>query len=242
MLKDKGRAIIKSPQGLNARPFEFRYAASFRPTAVQQPVATLGQRTLRVEAIDLKVNSLTGYLGLDSKILDIREALRSRFNIPPDDLGVALKLSTALAAYMGRVLQDNEISEVLSERRFQDLVRAELRRRPEIGAALSEHPQTAGGITDFALMGVPLELKVEAQRRLTFEDCSRYIGQTTSYAHGNGKRVGILCVLDSSPKTQPAAPAEGCIGIQCDEISGMNTPIVTILIQANLAKPSSLSR
>ena len=74
---------------------------------------------------------------------------------------------------MGRVLQDNEITEVLSEKQFQALVRAELRRRPEIGSALSEHPRAAGGITDLALQSVPLELKVEGEKRLTLEDCNQ---------------------------------------------------------------------
>lgn len=241
-LRDRGRAIITAPQGLNARPFEFRYSASFKPTTVEQPVATLGQRTLRIESIDLKVNGLTGYPGLDPKIIEIRDALRSRFNIPPDDLGAAVKLAVALAAYMGRVLQDNEIAELLTEKQFQARVRVELRRRPEIGSALSEHPRAAGGITDFTLLGVPLELKVEAEKRLALEDCQRFVGQTTSYAHGNVKRVGVLCVLDCSPKTQTAAPAEACIGILQDETSGANTPIIAVLVQANLAKPSSLSR
>ena len=138
--------------------------------------------------------------------------------------------------------QDNEIAEVLSEKQFQALVRAELRRRPDIGSALSEHPRAAGGITDLSLQNVPLELKVEGAKRLTLEDCKAFVGQTTGYVHGNGKRVGVLCVLDCSPKAQVAAANEACIGILQDETSGASTPIITILIQANLAKPSSLSR
>jgi len=242
ILTTRGRAVILAPQALNARPFEFRYAASFKPTVVEQPVATLGQRTLRIESIDLKTNSLTGYAGLDPKIIEIRDALRSRFNIPPDDLRAALKLTTALAAYMGRVQQDNEITEVLAEKQFQPLVRAELRRRPEIGASLAEHARGAGGITDLSLFGIPLELKAERDRRLTLADCAQYVGQTTSYAHANGKRVGVLCVLDSSQKTLAPMSAEDCIGILHDGTVGENTAIITILVQANLATPSSLSR
>jgi hypothetical protein len=85
-------------------------------------------------------------------------------------------------------------------------------------------------------------LKVEGEKRLVLEDCKAFVGQATSYVHGNGKRVGVLCVLDCSPKVQAAAAAEACIGIQQDEASGASTPIITILLQANLAKPSSLSR
>jgi hypothetical protein len=94
---------------------------------------------------------------------------------------------------------------------------------------------------DLSLYGVTLELKVEGKKRLTFEDCGAFVGQTTSYTHGNGKRVGVLGVLDCSPKTEAAASAEACIGILQDPTAGENTPIVVILVQANLAKPSSLS-
>ncbi len=82
---------------------------------------------------------------------------------------------------------------------------------------------------------------MEGEKRLTLEDCNQFVSQTTSYAHGNGKRIGVLCVLDCSPKTQAAAPAEACLGILQDETSGANTPIITIMIQANFTKPSSLS-
>ena len=242
VLRDRGRAVIRVPQSLNARPFEFRYAASFWPAAAEQPVATLGQRTLRIESIDLKVNSLTGYPGLDGKIVEMRDTLRSRFNVPPDDLSAALKLTVALCAYMGRILQDKEIAEVLSEKQFQELVRAELRRRPEIGSALSEHPRAAGGVTDLALQGVPLELKVEPLHRLALADCSSFVAQATSYAVGNGKRVGVLCVLDCSPKAQAPMPAERCVDILVDHPSGGSTPIISILVQANPALPSALSR
>ena len=85
-------------------------------------------------------------------------------------------------------------------------------------------------------------MKVEGRKRLSLKDCQQFVSQTISYSHGNGKRVGILCVIDCSPKTQAVAPAETCIGILHDETSGANTPIITVLIQANLANPSSLSR
>jgi hypothetical protein len=175
-------------------------------------------RIRRIESVDLKVNSLTGYPGVHPKIIEIRDVLRSRFNVPPADLGSALKLAAALGTYMGRVLQDDEITGVLMEKEFQALMRPELRRRPEIGPALSEHPRAAGGITDLSLHGVPLELKVEPAKRLTLADCNQFVGQTTSYAHGSGKRVGVLCVLDCSPKTHaPAALSRHPSGRGCGD-------------------------
>lgn len=240
VLRDRGRAVIRTPQGLNARPFEFRYSASFLPTAVEQPVSVLGQRDLRIESVDLRSNSLTGHPGLDRKIIEVRDRLRSRYNVPPEELGDALRLTTALANLMSRVLQDNEIPEALAEKAFQRLVRAELRRRPEIGAQLSEHPAAGGGLTDLALNGVPLELKAERVRRLTLADCQPFVAQATSYAVSNGKRVGLLCVLDSSPKVKPAFPAEDGLGLLFNDENEDSVPIIVLLIQANLARPSGL--
>lgn len=41
---------------------------------------------------------------------------------------------------------------------------------------------------------------------MALEDCKTYLGQTTSYVGANGKRLGVLCVLDCSPKMRPAFP------------------------------------
>jgi hypothetical protein len=49
----------------------------------------------------------------------------------------------------------------------------------------------------------------------------------------------LLCVLDGSPKDQAPAPAEDEVGVLH---SAAGLPILTVLIQGSLAKPSALSR
>ena len=57
----RGRAVLKIAQGLKARPFEFKYAAAFKPDQSEQPVGVVGHRTLILEGLDLTRNPFTGY-------------------------------------------------------------------------------------------------------------------------------------------------------------------------------------
>ena len=59
-LKQQGRAAITIPNHFNARPYEFKYAARFEPRGSEQPVETIGQRTLMLEGTDLARQPLTG--------------------------------------------------------------------------------------------------------------------------------------------------------------------------------------
>jgi hypothetical protein len=61
IMRGNGRAMVKFAQGLNARPSEFRYAAHFEPSLSEQPMAVVGQRTLPIEAFDLKRLHWTGF-------------------------------------------------------------------------------------------------------------------------------------------------------------------------------------
>ena len=126
------------------------------------------------------------------------------------------------------------------EAQFQREVRNILRQDPSIGSELEEHPKAAGGITDLSFHGIRIELKVEDRTTLSLEDCERYVGQTTSYVVGTGKRIGILCVLDVSPKADAPVPAGSGIGILGSSAPGVL--IVTVLVQGNLRRPSDFSR
>jgi hypothetical protein len=239
VMRQRGRATIKVAQALRAQPFEFRYAAEFWPSVSEQPVSVVGHRTLRIESIDFRRSPITGYAALDQRLLEIRNNLRRLPAMPGNDLESAMSLAMALAALAARALQDNLFFQPIKEAEFQSEIRDELRRRPEIGAELEEHPHAGGGETDLSLRGVRLELKVEPTRRLALADCQSFVEQAAAYAVGSAKRLGLLCVLDCSPKDQAPFPAEDGIGILHAK-SG--TPIITILIQANLSRPSALSR
>lgn len=241
MLKQRGRAVLNVAQSLNARPFEFKYAAQFHPNAVEQPVAVVGQRTLRIEGIDIDKAPLTGYRGVDRRLLAIRDQLRGQPGVYADDLSAALIVLTTLGSFAARAIQDALLGGTWSEAEFQDEVRNELRRQPQIASELEEHAHAGGGITDLSFRGIRIELKVESSR-VTMQDCERFADQTLSYVVATGKCLGILCVLDCSPKQQAPFPAEEGIGVLLRRTNDQTVCIVAVLIQGNLARPSALSR
>lgn len=241
ILKQRGRAVLNVAQGLHARPFEFKYAAQFQPNAAEQPVAVVGQRTLRIEAIDLSRAPLTGYREVDRRLIEMRDQLRAQPAMNPEDLGATLVVLTALASLAARALQDSIFRGTWAEAKFQTWVRDELRRQPHIASELEEHPHAAGGITDLSFHGIRIELKAEASP-VSMRDCERFADQTISYVVATGKRVGILCVLDSSPKQTPPFPAEEGIDVLLRRPNEQTVCIVTVLMQGNLARPSDLSR
>jgi hypothetical protein len=239
-LIQRGRALLHAKQSLRAQPFEFKYAAEFEPQMAEQPVAVVGHRTLRIESIDLQRAPITGYQGIDRRIVEIRDALRRQPLVTADDVANALTILSAVSNLAGQAAQDNLFPGPLDEPAFQSFLRRELRRRPEIGSKLEEHPRAAGGITDLSFERIRIELKSVNEQRLRLADCQRFVGQSASYVTGSGKRIGLLCVLDGSPKAEPAFPPEDGIGVLKTEDGAV--AIVAVLIQGNLARPSDLSR
>lgn len=237
-----GRAVLRVAQGMQASPFEFKYAASFHPRTAEQPVSVVGQRTLRVEAFDLGRTFITGYPGVDQKLLTVRDGLRREIGISKVDLESVLTILKPLGNLAGRALQDALFRNCTSETTFQSELRNELRRDPVIGSQLEEHPRAGAGITDLSFRGIRIELKYEDGQVLALADCERFAEQTISYVVGTGKRVGILCVLDNTAKTSAAFPAEAGIDVLTVVKASSAIHIVTVLLQGNLARPSDLSR
>lgn len=235
------RAVLAVPQSFFSRPLEFKYCAEFQPLSVEQPVEVVGQRALKLESVDWRRDPQTGYANIDQRILNIRDVLR-RMPVSQEEIAICLKLLVCLGKQAGQALQDNAFPGVWPEKEFQAEIRKLLRNEPTIGSALQEHPRVAGGIGDLSYQGVPIELKAETGAPLTLEDCKKFTQQATSYAVGNGRRIGMLCVLDTSPKSRPPFPAENGIGVLLREDDGNALPVVTILIQGNLTPPSRFSR
>jgi len=207
-LTERGRAMLSIPNHLNARPFEFEYAATFEPGGTEQPVEVVGRRTLLLEGVDLARHPLTGYANLDRKLVEIRDSLRLTPGLPHREAADALTLLTPLANFAGPVVQDNLFKAATTEAEFQERLRLFFRSQPNIGSQLEEHPRSTGGIIDLSYKGIRLELKSEPHKLLTLADCQQFVGQAASYAVGNGKRLGVLCVLDCSAKKQPAFPVQ----------------------------------
>ncbi len=239
-ITQRGRALLKYPQSLQARPYEFRYTAQFKPTEAEH-VAVVGQRTLRIDSVDLSQNRLTGYPHMDAQIVKLRDDVRSRPLVAQDELANALAVLVPMAKLACRCLQDKPVKEPWSESRFQDELLAELRRDPQIASEVEVHPHAAGGIADLSFRGIRIELKAETNKTLGLADCDRYLPQTATYVVASGKRIGILSVLDSSPKTQAPFAAEDGLGLSIVQTEESPVCIFVLLIQGNLALPSALS-
>lgn len=239
--RQRGRMILHAAQNLKARPFEFHYTAEFEPLAAEKPVSIAGQRTLRLDGSGADRPPITGYPAVDTRLLSLRDKLRLNPSIPERDLDDMLTVLVPLANLMGQSAQDNKkFANVISEADFQHHVREWLRQNPSIGVELEEQPHAGGGRADLSYRGIRIELKCEPAKRLLPDDCKRYAAQPASYAVGTNRRLAILCVLDCSPKSEVAFPMEDGLFVYPLDTGTSPVYVVTVLIQGNLAKPSSL--
>ena len=106
-LGQQGRVALNVPNHFNARPFEFKYLARFEPRGSEQPVETVGQRTLLLEGIDLARQPLTGYQHVDRKLVETRNTLRVASHMVQKELTDALALAIPLANLAGQSVSDN---------------------------------------------------------------------------------------------------------------------------------------
>lgn len=239
---ETGRMVLHTPQALEARPYEFLYAAEFSPLESEQPVVVAGQRILRLNGSDPRQSPITGYPGIDQKLITIRDQLRREPRISEPEAADVLQVLAALGNLMGQAVQDARYPVPISEAAFQDDVRQMLRSSRFIGAELEEQAHAAGGRTDLSYRGVRIELKSERDRTLTLDDCKRYAAQTATYTVGTNRLIGVLCVLDATPKSAVPFPVED--GIEIVPVDTPTSPVyvATCLVQGGLPRPSDLSR
>jgi hypothetical protein len=239
-LGKRGRAMLYVSQGLNARPFEFKYTAEFLPKDAEQPVAVVGHRTLLIDGVDLAKTKLCGYPVLDARLMQVREELRRRPGVPTDEIADTLSILLPMCNLAGQAVQDSMFPDPVGEAEFQTRVRAHLRADPNIGQHLDEHAHATGGITDLSLRGIPIELKVEPGATIGVVDCERFVAQAASYAVGKGKRTAVLCVLNCRQGKVP--PRDLATLFAVHHHAGTNVAVCIVVVQGGLAKPSSLSR
>ena len=239
---ETGRLLLKVPIALGARPFEFKYQAVFEPGLSEQPRDIFGHRTLRFESVDPSAHAISGYTAIDRRLLQLRSELRQLPGLPDYDLGNALEVCAALGNLAGQALSDSLFPEGMREKAFQEEVVKALRSRPSIGEELEQHPHTGRGITDLSFRQIRIELKTITCNRCRETEIGKFVDQTAQYVVSSGKRVGVLCVLDSRKKTTAPSPAESHLQILRKRIGNADVAIVFLQIEGGLARPSDLSR
>ena len=215
------------------------------PDVDSSQVFVQGQRHLRVQCFDPIRDPQSGYFEVDKRVLEVRDEVRRVIAVSDIELNNFLLLLTAVGGVAGQSLQDTIFAQKISETEFQGEMKKLLRLNPRIGSQLEEHPHVAGGITDLSFRGIRLELKVESNQFVTEDVASRFIQQTAQYVAGSDRRLGMLAVLDCSPKNEaPGTAANDILAKMVQPPSGRGLPICigVIIIRGNLAKPSDLSR
>jgi len=239
-LRSTKRMVIKQAGSFLARPMEFSYRATFLET---KDVTTEGQRHLSVRCFDPRSDPQSGYAQVDQKLVEIRDQARRFPAIDDGELNAFLVLMGAVGGVAGQSLQDNLFKDIWDEAAFQAELKGRLRARPAIGSNLEEHPHVGGGITDLSFSQIRLELKAISDHPVTQADVDKHLPQIVQYVAGSDRRFGVLCILDTYPKTsEPGSVADDITYITRMGPSGGGLPIGigVIIIRGNLAKPSSL--
>jgi hypothetical protein len=246
LLSGTGRMKLNMPQSISSRPLEFTYRARFEPEACGTKVTVVGHRRLFIQSYDPALEPQTGDEAADRKIMDIRNQIRGFGGISDKEIGDYLLIMTALGKIACAALRDNTFTGKWNEKKFQKDILNQLRMDPRIGPDIEEHPHAAGGITDLSYKRIRIELKVESDHYVTMKGAQGYSNQPAQYVAGSSRRLGVLCFLDISRKTDaPVLVANDMklFVIQPPEGKG-EVPLFLgiVIIRGNLAKPSSLSR
>lgn len=241
-LTSTGRAVLEMAHSFGSRPYEFLYAAEFDDTSNCRDVTVIGHRRLLLEGSDIASNPLTGFSNVDQYLLSIRNKLRSHPGIHTDDIANTMIIMGGLGNIAAQAQKGSIFKVGTSEQQFQTKVSEMLRNRTDIGEGLQSHLEAAGGITDLTFRDIPIELKVEKRKALFPRDFSKFFDQTAAYAIGLGKRVGVLCILESSPKSTPVGVVEDDIDLFPHQTGSSQILVVVIVIRGGLPKPSSYSR
>lgn len=240
--KLEGRLSVMARQSIAARPLEYSYRADFLPTAGAVRPLVSGTARLEIRSYDPALNPVSGYQEVDRKLIEIRDTVKKRVIVDDRQLADFLVLMSALGRIAGKALQDADFKGKWDEAKFQKELLNALRADPRIGSGLEEHPRASGGITDLSFRQIRLELKEDDKALLDLKSALKFTEQTAQYVAGSDRRLGILCVLDSSPKMAASGLVSNDIGVEWVMPKGGDTPTTLgiVIVRGNLPRPSSL--
>lgn len=241
-LTGTGRAVLEVAHSFGSRPYEFLYAAEFDDTSNCRDVAIVGHRRLLLEGSDVASNPLTGFSNVDRHLLRVRDKLRTYPGLHSEDVANTMIVLGGLGNIAAQALKEGSFEAGTSEPQFQNKATEMLRNRRDIGEHLQGHPEAAGGITDLTFRDIPIELKVENSKVLFPKDFEKFFNQTAAYAIGLGKRIGVLSVLEASPKSAPVGTVEDDIEVFVHKTGQSTIVIVVVVVRGGFPKPSSYSR
>jgi hypothetical protein len=241
------RLILTLPQTIRSRPLEFVYrAAALRDDGREVLLLLEGQRRFTVRSYDPYSQPVTGNPEADIRLLELATELLQVRSISAADRDDFMLIMAEFARIAGESLASNPFDSTdWDEKAWQEWVWKELRRNPHIGSELEKHPQIAAGITDLSFHRLRVELKVEKERLVTDDDARGFTQQTAQYVVGSHKRLGVLAILDVSPKREAPGALSNSIYLRSVPDpggGGVNIAIGLVIVRGNLSRPSDLSR
>ncbi|HTR51844.1 MAG TPA: hypothetical protein VMJ10_14110 [Kofleriaceae bacterium] len=202
-------------------------------------IATFDPATALPRNMPMVAQALLDMLGeLDAKL--------PRF--PREDRGSFFTLFESLLRYAQGAIHDTQLAQRdrIPEADFRRDLRRHLTTDREIGGALVGGQQLGGGITDLGLGNIVVELKVEHERTVTFDDSLRYMNQPAHYGAHADRPVTILCILDDSEKNTPPGSLANYIGWQVPSLHGLLDPrfpsmVAVLIVPIRFPLPSDWS-
>jgi hypothetical protein len=241
-------------QSLLSEPVIIQLRASFRSSTDPKLIkwaTVIGYHKLRVRVSDpTRTPLLSKYPALDERIVEVLDEIsRTTPGVNQKHLGDFIALLGGVANYMGICLQQAVYKEgqEISEAQFQSDLLDHL--RSLLGSEVQEAPKQGGGPTDVQYRSVTAELKVERDVSDRAKMVDRFLNQPTQYSSANGAQLGVLCILDLTPKERPPANPRNNILLKTPSVHGFPegsppypTKIAAVIIDGNLRLPSSYSR
>lgn len=246
-----GEVIFHAPQSILADALKFEVRCAF----VKQDGSILSLRTIGFTRLEFRVDDpkdtqlQSGYKLMD---LHVAELVRKMVGENPNvkvELNALLPVLQAVCSVVGSYAQEGLYKgiEHVSEADFHKNVRRDLRIR--LGQDLQDHPGQAGGVTDLRYKGVVIELKVENAISDRSAIAKKYCSQLTQYEAAEPRQVGVVLVLDLTPKTLPPGDIRNDILLVdvsthggADQQKKYPSKAFLFVINGNTRNPSSYSR
>lgn len=246
-LSQNGRIALRFPQSVLSRPLEFVYAASIVSSDGQETAVHVeGQRRFRIRSEDPEISYRTGFVQVDSRIADISGQLRKIVGLTKKEREKLMVMMAEFGRLAARSVADNLFdADDWTEPTWQKWIVRDFRSREGIARDMEVHPWIGGGITDLSYRGVRCELKVAKNRLVSVSDARSFLQQLAQYVVGSDRRVGLLAILDVSPKTvAPGSVANSLYLETVPDPGGGPFPVVlgVVIVRGNLTRPSDLSR
>ena len=252
---------VKVAQAVGTAPFDFGFRARFEPgqegtlnltghtslklySTLENVVKVAGNKEFRVtdQKEELKVgrDSRFGFVLQDANLEPVLRCLLNDFKIDMIDANTTIFILDKLSDFANYALSNNSLKGVLGEEEFQEKIVYHLKLMLGQEIEIYENTKAGRGYVDIMVNGIPIELKAEFHKSWSKARFSSPVKQTVEYALAHKKKVGILCTLDSSPKSQNSKPVDKLRWICSSAWEESGVVIVVVVIQGRMPIPSKL--